>query len=339
MRIVIVGANGQVGKEIAIILNKWGYEVTALVRNPYGAAYFLVENINYIIADIVSGHEGDDQIKNADVVIIAAVARGEYKNAVKVNEQIIRSTLEKTTPNTCVYFFSSIRVFSRTIDSNLSRFDPLPSYDKEKVHSEKIFLAECKNKKVKCRIFRLGHVIGFNQAKTEKFCNAAKKYNSMLVDGDAYSNTVHTLTICDAIKKTIWAPDKFIVATLVNKPQWTWKVLFKEICNSDRIKFDSSLPIDSRSNMEKIVSRTLKILRPFKKYIKGLQKMIAGKAGIILYLEKRRAQITNDSQQLHPSPCTLSEFAYKGAPGPFVEDLNDTHSLLELFNQEKHSLL
>jgi nucleoside-diphosphate-sugar epimerase len=331
MKIAIIGANGQVGKEIATIFTKWGHDVTAIVRNPFGAAFFHLNGIKYVISDIVTSNEADQAVAQADAVVIAAVARGSYQYAVRINESIIQATIKKCHANSCVHFFSSIRVLSRAIDGSRGRLDPLTSYDKEKIHSEKYVETECRQKGIRCRILRLGHVIGYHQAKTEKFLIATRQSQPFLVDKNADSNSVHTLTICDAILETTNNPADVIKATLVNQPQWSWETLFRHINQTDSVSFTQASPSKNRSPLKVMVKGTLQMLRPLRKWIKDYQDLMGEKANDVLYFEKRRPEIISDIQLLHPEPCILSEFAYSSAPGPFLDNLDETSQLIRVW--------
>lgn len=328
MRIAIVGANGQVGKEISSIFSAWGHNVTALVRNPYGAAYFHTHGIPYVIGNVAKSNTADSALENADIVVVAAVVRGEFKVAAKLNEEILAACVGKANTRACVVFFSSIRVFSRQIDHNLKWFEPLPSYDREKKISEAVFRRMCQARDIRGRLFRLGHVVGRHQAKTRKFAEALKGGSVLGVDPRRASNVVHTVTICDAILKASREEDAFISATVVNEPQWTWRMVFESLETSTQIQFRSPRCHGTGSGGKPILRRLLEMARPLRKWLKVMMPYLDKNTLAALYMESRRKEIAAEIEKLEGTPIVLSEFGYKQAPGPFLDGLDETSNLL-----------
>ena len=185
-----------------------------MVRNPFGAGFFHLRKIGYVIGDVLQDDCPPDSLQEADVVVIAAVARGDFHTAKDRNAQIIETSLKRMRKGAVAVFFSSIRVFARSIDRNLGRFAPLLDYDREQKASEKFFTSKAKELAVRGRVFRLGHVIGFRQAKNDKFFGAIAEGGKLSVHADSRSNTVHTLTIADAIAKSAEDPRLALTATL-----------------------------------------------------------------------------------------------------------------------------
>jgi dTDP-4-dehydrorhamnose reductase len=328
MKIVIVGANGQVGKELCLIFGRLGHEVTAIVRNPYGAAFFRRQDVPYVIGDVTVSDAADSVLKKADVVVIAAVFRGELKIAAEVNKSILSSCINKADSRACVVYFSSIRVFSRKIDRNFRWWDPLPTYDKEKQLSERFFQRACKEREIRGSVFRLGHVVGLYQEKTARFVDAARVSGRLRVDPAAPSNIVHTVTICDAILAVAQREEPFQVATVVDRPQWSWKRVFEDIDSSGGVKFSPSPRRRTAGWPKQMLRYGLLMAKPAKQWLIKVKPYLGQSIRTTLDMEGGRAEFLAEIEDLEGRPVELSEFAYKPAPGPFLEGLQETSVLL-----------
>jgi uncharacterized protein YbjT (DUF2867 family) len=52
VKIAIVGANGQVGKELCLLFRQNGHDIIPIVRNKLGASFLIHQNFDCRIADI-----------------------------------------------------------------------------------------------------------------------------------------------------------------------------------------------------------------------------------------------------------------------------------------------
>ncbi len=78
MNILVIGANGQIGKHIVRQLNQMNeYKVTAMIRKPEQAAFFTELKVNHVIGDLEGTVEELSSImKNTDIVIFTAGSGG-----------------------------------------------------------------------------------------------------------------------------------------------------------------------------------------------------------------------------------------------------------------------
>lgn len=318
MKIVIIGANGQVGKELAVILNHWDHHVTAVVRNPFAAAFFDLKGIDYVISDVTSDDRARRAIQESDITVIAAVARGDFADAVRLNQSIIGSVCSKVGVEGKVIFFSSIRVLSREIDNGLKWYDPLLSYDREKRVSEKFFQSQVQKFGLKGHVFRLGHVIGPHQAKTKKFRQAIRDARSFGVPASRASNTVHTLTIADAICEAASGGTIPDCCTLVNNPQWSWEEVFRYVEPEAQIVFSSADSSKKEPLFRKALAKLLSLLQPVKKWLKQYKHHMNPGLAYTVYCQGRGVEIRKNLGELNGQELDLTEFEYSAAPGPYI---------------------
>uniref|UniRef100_UPI00406DB51D De novo protein n=1 Tax=synthetic construct TaxID=32630 RepID=UPI00406DB51D len=74
MKIAVIGATGQVGREIAKLLAEKGHEVTAIAsrsKNPEEVAKLGIEAV-YVDGEVLDFKSVEEAVKNADVVISVA---------------------------------------------------------------------------------------------------------------------------------------------------------------------------------------------------------------------------------------------------------------------------
>jgi len=233
MNIAVVGANGQVGRELCVILREWGHDVVPIVRNPWGAAFLRHCGFRVRFASASSDPDMNAALADANLVIISAYADstdGTTAAAVKANSDLVSTVVSASPPSGVVVFFSTVRVIARAVDPAVTWWEPRPPYDRVKAAAESEFLRKCRAVGRKGVALRLGHVIGYNQAKNDRFMAAGQMVAPLLcVDGDAVSNTVHTATIAEACVASHSAAVAGGSYNLVNKPQWTWREVFRHL--------------------------------------------------------------------------------------------------------------
>jgi hypothetical protein len=151
-------------------------------------------------------------------------SRSQTRSSQLINENIIKNVINFSKNNATIIYFSTIRVFSNNIVPNTSNFGVKSSFEKEKIHLEKLLLSESKKNNKRAFIFRMSQVFGENQPRTHYFRdNFSKEKVIVQVSPDKISNIVHTVTIKDAIIKCLDPNSQPGVYSLVNNPQWTWK--------------------------------------------------------------------------------------------------------------------
>jgi len=331
MRLALIGANGNVGTELCFLLRN-NIELKPIIRNKLGAIFLNHHGFKCTIADISRKEDAKKNLSDVDVIVISSYATDPFtgsqtQSSKLINEQLIKNSINFSTKNATIIYFSTIRAFSHKIDHQTSRFWTRPAYDKEKKHLEHVLLSECKKNNKSGFTFRIGHVFGDNQPRTKEIKRIfSKKRVSVRACPERKSNIVHTLTIKDAILRCLDPQIKNGVYSVVNNPQWTWKDVFEYYKNKETMIDYLPVKTATRNSSDllwKILKANKKYLAPLRYYIPSkFDKMIQKKLAV------KRMMFAIDSLKKDDSYYS-SEFDYEPIPGPFIPGLHNTINLLK----------
>ena len=228
MKLGLIGANSNVGTELSFLL-KNDVNLIPITRNKLGALFLTYHKFPCRIFDISKENDARESLCDLDSVIISSYAVDSYsgsqtRSSQKINGDIIKNTTKFAKDNATLFFFSTIRSFSNDIVPNTSNLGIKSSFEKEKIHLEKLLLSESKKNNKRAFIFRMSQVFGENQPRTNYFRKSLSSNKVQVqVSPEKKSNIVHTLTIKDAIMKCLENQYLPGIYSLVNSPQWTWK--------------------------------------------------------------------------------------------------------------------
>src|SRR5260370_31003808 len=111
MRIVIVGSNGQVAAEVALLLaSRPEVELRPLVRWRSGSAFLRHHGVPVQHGSITDPEFGANALAGADLIANFALAGGTPAGALKENQEIIRATFAYSAPTATNVFFSTLAV-------------------------------------------------------------------------------------------------------------------------------------------------------------------------------------------------------------------------------------
>lgn len=219
-RIAILGANGQVGCEVALRLRGVeGIEVVPIARNVSGSAFLRLNGMQCRHGRITDPAAARDLIGDCDVVVNFALSNtGIPRSDRDVNRQIIRSVVMSAKTRAPIIFASTIMVYAPGM-----KFWLPDSYGLEKLISERIFRRLCRSSHHPAFIFRLGHVMGDLQNITRKICAEIRQGTVALPhQGSRASNTVFTASIVEAIVQVAQGASQPGTYDLITSPQWRW---------------------------------------------------------------------------------------------------------------------
>jgi dTDP-4-dehydrorhamnose reductase len=330
MRLALIGANGNVGTELCFLLRN-DIELKPIVRNKLGAIFLNYHGFKCTIADISRKEDAQKNLSDVDIVVISSYATDHFtgsqtQSSKFINEQLIKNSINFSTKNAIIIYFSTIRAFSHRIDHKTSRFWTKPAYDKEKKHLEQVLLSECKKNNKRGFAFRIGHVFGGNQPRTKEIKRIfSSKKVSVRVCPERKSNVVHTVTIKNAILRCLDPKIKNDVYSIVNNPQWTWKDVFEYYKNKETIIDYTPIETTTRNHNDllwKILKANKRYLIPIRYYIpRKFDKIIQKKLAV------KRMMSAIDSLKKDDRYYS-SEFDYEPIPGPFIPGLHNTIDLL-----------
>jgi nucleoside-diphosphate-sugar epimerase len=233
MKIIIIGANGQVGKHLLSKFKSNGnHEVFGLCRSLEGA--FLIKHItdNIIIGNVEEEEECLNILKDFDVIINSAVAGGNVVNLLNTNIKICENLalLGKKHPSKIIIHFSTLMIYNNLLEFDEKLFkEPKPAsfYGYTKLKSENSFLSLSKQASSKYYVLRLGHVYGPSLMQSNVTIDSiTNKYYSLPFDGSKISNCIHIEFLFQGILSLINSNDDSGIYNAVNYPNQTWRQIF-----------------------------------------------------------------------------------------------------------------
>lgn len=221
-KVVVLGANGQVGAEVCLRLAGLpDIDLIPISRTRIGSSFLRSRGIPVLHDPMEDLNTVRRILDGASLVANFAFASGPGKLGIAANKAIIER-LAQASPKECKHVFTSTLAVNGSFDQ---QGVPLKSYYGDlKRANEKSFFNTMKNNKLRGWVFRLGHVYGPLQNIYHQFTDLLVEGSLSIPDADRPSNLVFTETIADAIVAIVEnraGPDGLY--NLVNVPQWTWR--------------------------------------------------------------------------------------------------------------------
>ncbi|MEY2926011.1 MAG: hypothetical protein RL367_488 [Pseudomonadota bacterium] len=226
MRIVVLGANGQVGAEVCEILARApDIDLVPVSRTRNGSAYLRSRGVAVWHGDPVKAAQASAMFAGADLIANFALAGGVGKVARLANEEIIAATLQFSPAKAKHIFFSTLAVHGVWDEEGGQTGN---QYGDLKRSNEAFFAKQLERNQRAGWTLRLGHVCGSEQGLSHALRKEIQRGPVFLPDPERASNTIYTQTICDAIiaiaKGQTSPPGRF---DLVNAPQWSWRQVYQ----------------------------------------------------------------------------------------------------------------
>jgi nucleoside-diphosphate-sugar epimerase len=225
-KVAIIGANGQVGAELCLLLGKSSeLELVAVCRNRSGSAFLRWQGIACRHGRVADPTDALRLLGDCDVIVNSALATGTPSEIRRTEERIIHNIFACSKPSATIIHFSTQSVYG----------DPRPnrrvrrrnSYARAKLASERHVRAEQKTSKKPAYILRLGHVCGTMQEISHSIRESIREGTVVLPAKDCSSNTVYTASVAGAILQIMRGAAQPGTYDLMNAPLWTWREVFE----------------------------------------------------------------------------------------------------------------
>lgn len=229
-RIAVLGANGQVGGEVAAHLARHAdVEVRGIVRSEFGAALLRVLGIPHVVADLSNRAQLRDALGDCDAVADFTFPSGqltEIPAAIKRNTEAVVGVMQ---PTAKLLHMSSIMAWGMSGDASevASKRIPRDSYAYIKRSAEGEVLKAARQAGIATYICRLGQVHGVLQGISQDIATQLQA-GGVVSRGSAglLSNTVFASAVADAVLAAARGRSQAGLYTLVSSPQWTLGTLF-----------------------------------------------------------------------------------------------------------------
>jgi len=227
-RVGVLGANGQVGAELCLILkNHPGIEVIPICRNTFGSAFLRYNGIRCRHGRAADPAQAPSLIGDCDVVLNLALSIGGAlpRVARRENRDLIRNSIEHSADGARIVYFSTRAVYGDPREEARIRWKT--SYGQEKLRCEADMRRYSRKFGKESHILRLGHVCGDLQGLTALVRSHIAAGPVVLPGRKRLSDTVYTATIVDATLKIASGRGKPGTYDLMCHPQWTWTEVYE----------------------------------------------------------------------------------------------------------------
>lgn len=224
-KIAIIGANGQVGAELCLLLAaNADFELVPICRNRSGSAFLRWQGIACRHGRAADPKEAPRLLADCDVIVNSSLAGGSPAQIRRIENRIIHHMFACSKPSATIIHFSTQSVYG----------DPRPHrwirwrnpYGRAKLATERQVRVEQRRHRKAAYVLRLGHVCGPLQEITHGIRTDIRAKRVIFPDQNHSSNTVYTVAIVAAIAQIIRGSVKPDTYDLMNSPPWGWREVY-----------------------------------------------------------------------------------------------------------------
>lgn len=226
VKLAVVGANGQVGAELCLLLAaRKDFELVAICRNRSGSAFLRWQGVACRHGKVADPADAARLLGDCDVVVNSSLAGGSPAQIRRVEDQIVENIFRCSKDEATIIHFSTQSVYGDPRPGRLIRWrNP---YGRAKLATERRVRAEARKENKSAFILRLGHVCGTLQEISHGIRESIRANIVVLPAEDCSSNTVYTSAIFGAIEQIIRGSAKPGTYDLMNTPGWTWREVYE----------------------------------------------------------------------------------------------------------------
>lgn len=230
-KIAILGANGQVGGEVAgHLARRPDVSVVGIVRSEFGAALLSLLHVPYVVADLTDPEKLRAILGDCDAVADFTFPSGQLIDippAIKRNTEAVLGAMQ---PGAKLLHMSSIMAWGMSGDASQieSKRIPRDSYAYIKRSAEGEVTRAGARAGMPTFICRLGQVHGVLQGISQDI-GGQMRDGRLLSRGDASlpSNTIFASSVADAVVRAARGEQPAGLYTLVSSPQWTLGTMYE----------------------------------------------------------------------------------------------------------------
>jgi nucleoside-diphosphate-sugar epimerase len=236
LKLAVVGANGQVGAELCLLLSaRKDIELIAVCRNRSGSAFLRWQGIACRHGRVADPSDAARLLGDCDIVVNSSLAGGTPAQIRRIEDRIIENMVAHSKASATVIHFSTQSVYG----------DPRPNrwirwrnpYGRAKLATERRLRRTARRAGKAAFILRLGHVCGTLQEISHGVRESIAEDTVVLPVEDCSSNTVYTAAIVGAIEQIMRRAAKPGTYDLMNSPLWTWREVYEYEANALHMPF------------------------------------------------------------------------------------------------------
>jgi nucleoside-diphosphate-sugar epimerase len=262
LKLGIVGANGQVGAELCLLLaERRDIELIPICRNRRGSAFLRWQDIACRHGSVADPADGARLLGDCDVVVNSSLATGTPAEIRRIEGRIIQSVFSHSKYSATIIHFSTQSVYG----------DPRPNrwvrwrnpYGHAKLASEREVRLEAHRTEKPAYILRLGHVCGALQEISNTIRENIRARTVVLPARNCSSNTVYTAAIIGAINQIIRGAARPGTYDLMNTPRWTWREVYEYEANVCQMPLATQIVESPTSRKSTIIAPAVRMAEAF----------------------------------------------------------------------------
>jgi dTDP-4-dehydrorhamnose reductase len=224
-KIAILGANGQVGAEVCLLLRQMGgMDLIPICRSRSGSAFLRWQGVACRHGRPADPEEAARLLGDCDVIANFALSTGNPAQIRITEDLLVRNAFEYSPPGTTIIHFSTQSVYGDPRPGRLVRWrNP---YGRAKLLTERTVRSAQRRWRKPAFILRLGHVCGELQGISQDMRRELLERRAVLPGIDVASNTVLTVVIAEAIRQIATRTVEAGTYDLMNCPHWTWRQVY-----------------------------------------------------------------------------------------------------------------
>ena len=244
LKMAVVGANGQVGAELCLLLAvRKDIELIAVCRNRSGSAFLRWQGIACRHGRVADPADAARLLGDCDVVVNSSLAGGSPAQIRRTEDRIVENIVRHSKNPATIIHFSTQSVYGDPHPNRWIRWrNP---YGRAKLATERRLRREARKARKAAFILRLGHVCGALQEISHGIRESIAADTVVLPAKDCSSNTVYTAAIVGAVEQIIRRAVKAGTYDLMNSPLWTWREVYEYEANTSQLPFAARI-VDSQ---------------------------------------------------------------------------------------------
>ncbi len=228
MKIAVLGANGQVGAEVCLLLNRApGVEVVPVSRNRSGSAFLRWHGLACRHGLPANASEAAGLLGDCDVVANFALSVGRPREAREANRRLIEAAAMASMPGARQIYFSTLATYRHFLPA--AQAPAHTAYGREKRRCEADAFRVGRRTGKETWALRIGHVYGELQGIRDEMRQRVLAGPVVVPrGGELAANVTHTVTIVDAILKIAAGRETPGTYDLTSFPNWSWRQVLEE---------------------------------------------------------------------------------------------------------------
>lgn len=229
-RILLLGANGQVGTEVCLLLGLIpGVQPIAACRSELGSAFLRRHGVECRHGSVTNPKEAEALLDGADVVADFSLISGAYSEMRRTIAQMVSLATKHAARGSRYVYISSEMAYGQVHTEPLKlKWHTLSRtvYGASKRFGENLAMSSGRE----AYVLRLGQVHGELQSESRRILKeleTAARLGWTAVVPEGKSDSVFAFSIAEALAQIAEGKVKPDTYTLISEPQWTWEEVFR----------------------------------------------------------------------------------------------------------------